>query len=56
LLLSILGGDEACFEVMQGVEMGRPSNLSLRAWRTMDGIRASVGESCVPMLRGEATL
>lgn len=56
LLLSILGGDEARFEVTQGVEMGRPSNLSLRAWRTADGIRASVGGSCVPVLRGEATL
>lgn len=56
LLLSILGGDEACFEVTQGVEMGRPSNLSLRAWHTMDGIRASVGGSCVPVLHGEATL
>jgi trans-2,3-dihydro-3-hydroxyanthranilate isomerase len=56
LLLSILGGDEARFEVTQGVEMGRPSNLRLRAWRTADGIRASVGGSCVPVLRGEATL
>jgi trans-2,3-dihydro-3-hydroxyanthranilate isomerase len=56
LLLSILGGDEARFEVTQGVEMGRPSNLSLRAWRTTEGIRASVGGRCVPVLRGEATL
>jgi trans-2,3-dihydro-3-hydroxyanthranilate isomerase len=56
LLLSILGGDEARFEVTQGVEMGRPSDLRLRAWRTAEGIRASVGGSCVPVLRGEATL
>lgn len=56
LLLSIEGGDEARFEVTQGVEMGRPSDLSLHAWRTAEGIRASVGGSCVPVLRGEATL
>ncbi|KRC82015.1 PhzF family phenazine biosynthesis protein [Sphingomonas sp. Root241] len=56
LLLSILGGDEARFEVTQGVEMGRPSDLRLRAWRAAEGIRASVGGSCVPVLRGEATL
>jgi len=56
LLLSILGGDEARFEVVQGVEMGRPSTLNLRAWRAADGIRAGVGGRCVPVLSGEATL
>jgi len=56
LLLSILGGDEARFDVTQGVEMGRPSSLNLRAWRTANGIRASVGGSCVSVLRGEAQL
>jgi trans-2,3-dihydro-3-hydroxyanthranilate isomerase len=56
LLLSISGEDDARFEVTQGVEMGRPSNLALRAWRTADGIRASVGGSCVPVLSGEARL
>jgi len=56
LLLSLTGDDEARFETVQGVEMGRTSSLSLRAWRTADGIRASVGGNCVPVLRGEATL
>jgi trans-2,3-dihydro-3-hydroxyanthranilate isomerase len=56
LLLSIEGGDEARFNVTQGVEMRRPSTLRLRAWRAADGIRASVGGQCVPVLRGEAVL
>ncbi len=56
LLLSLSDEDQIDYQVMQGVEMGRPSNLSLRAWRTADGIRASVGGSCVPVLRGEAQL
>jgi trans-2,3-dihydro-3-hydroxyanthranilate isomerase len=56
LLLSIQVGGEARFEVTQGVEMGRPSNLRLRAWRAGEDIRASVGGQCVPVLRGEAML
>ncbi|ATY31275.1 PhzF family phenazine biosynthesis protein [Sphingomonas psychrotolerans] len=56
LLLSLGEQTEARFEVTQGVEMGRPSNLGVRAWRTADGIRASVGGNCVPVLRGEAAL
>lgn len=57
LLLSFTEYDQLGYEVTQGIEMGRPSNLSVRAWRTADGaIRASVGGSCVPVLRGEATL
>lgn len=47
---------EAAFTVTQGVEMGRPSVLSVRARRAADGVRASVGGRCVPVLRGEAEL
>lgn len=57
LLLSFTEYDQISYEVTQGIEMGRPSNLAVRAWRTADGsIRASVGGSCVPVLRGEAML
>jgi trans-2,3-dihydro-3-hydroxyanthranilate isomerase len=56
LLLSLDGGDEARFELTQGVEMGRPSLLKLTARRGEDGIRATVGGGCVPVLRGEALL
>ena len=54
---SLTDHDQISYEVTQGVEMSRPSNLAVRAWRTTDGgIRASVGGSCVPVLRGEAML
>lgn len=57
LLLSFTEYDRIDYQVTQGVEMGRPSNLVVRAWRTTDGsIHASVGGSCVPVLRGEAVL
>lgn len=56
LLLSLDGGESARFELTQGVEMGRPSLLQLTARRTEDGIRATVGGGCVPVLRGEAQL
>lgn len=56
LLLSLDGGDSAAFTLTQGVEMGRPSLLHLTARRGEDGIRATVGGSCVPVFRGEALL
>ncbi|KFC68917.1 Phenazine biosynthesis PhzC/PhzF protein [Bosea sp. LC85] len=56
LLLSLEGGESARFELTQGVEMGRRSLLQLTARRTGDGIRATVGGGCVPVLRGEAQL
>jgi len=56
LLLSLDGGDSATFTLTQGVEMGRPSLLQLTARRDTDGIRATVGGSCVPVFRGEALL
>jgi trans-2,3-dihydro-3-hydroxyanthranilate isomerase len=56
--LLLLQGDatKAAFEVSQGVEMGRPSTLRVRAWRTPGGVYASVGGDCLSMLRGEAEI
>jgi len=56
LRLSLSGAERATFEIVQGVEMGRPSLLQATAWRGADGIRASVGGGCVPVLRGEVEL
>ena len=56
LLLSLTDAPDRRAEVVQGVEMGRPSLLHVAARRDRDGIRASVGGRCVPMLRGEATV
>ena len=55
-LLHLSGAEEAALDITQGVEMGRPSLLRTTARRGRDGIRASVGGGCVPVLRGEATL
>jgi trans-2,3-dihydro-3-hydroxyanthranilate isomerase len=56
LLLHLSGGDSARHVITQGVEMGRPSTLHVTAARGPDGIRATVGGTCVPVLRGEAEL
>lgn len=56
LLLSLTQEAALSIEVVQGVEMGRPSLLRVAARRDPDGIRATVGGSCVPVLRGEATV
>jgi trans-2,3-dihydro-3-hydroxyanthranilate isomerase len=56
LLLSLSGRERDRYEIHQGVRMGRPSLLLAEAWRANDGIRASVGGACVPVLKGEATL
>jgi trans-2,3-dihydro-3-hydroxyanthranilate isomerase len=55
-LLSLTQAAALSIEVVQGVEMGRPSLLRVTARRGPDGIRATVGGSCVPVLRGEATV
>lgn len=54
LLLSHTTDGSNGFEIIQGVEMGRPSRLHATARRAEDGIRASVGGRCVPVLHGEA--
>lgn len=56
LLLSFIDADAGAWDVVQGVEMGRPSLLKTTARRTADGIRATVGGGCVPVLKGEAEL
>lgn len=56
LLLSLGSAQSARYEVVQGVEMGRPSRLRLTAHRAADGIRATVGGTCAPMFRGEVSL
>jgi trans-2,3-dihydro-3-hydroxyanthranilate isomerase len=54
LLLSFTKDERARFEITQGVEMGRPSLLRVEAFRAPDGLRATVGGTCVPVLKGEA--
>ena len=56
LLLSLTQDSERHYEILQGVEMGRPSRLLCRAFRAADGIRATVGGNCVPVLEGEISL
>ncbi|NOG68838.1 PhzF family phenazine biosynthesis protein [Roseicella sp. DB1501] len=55
-LLHLSGAEAASLDILQGVEMGRPSLLRTTARRTASGIRATVGGHCVPVLRGEAEL
>jgi trans-2,3-dihydro-3-hydroxyanthranilate isomerase len=56
LLLSLDGGEKAAFDVIQGVEMGRPSRLKVTAHRAADGVRATVGGGCAPMFKGSVTI
>jgi trans-2,3-dihydro-3-hydroxyanthranilate isomerase len=52
LLIQHSEGSELAIDISQGVEMGRPSALKVKARRAPDGIRASVGGTCVPIFRG----
>ncbi|MBR0643293.1 PhzF family phenazine biosynthesis protein [Plastoroseomonas hellenica] len=54
LLLSLGDAAEGRWDITQGVEMGRPSLLRTTARRGADGIRATVGGRCVPVLQGTA--
>lgn len=56
LLLSLTQDRELKVDIHQGVTMGRPSLLRVVASRGADGIRATIGGQCVPVLRGEAQL
>ena len=56
LRLSLTKENEARYELVQGVEMDRPSRLQCSAHRAADGIRAKVGGSCVPVLEGTVEL
>jgi trans-2,3-dihydro-3-hydroxyanthranilate isomerase len=55
-VLHLSGAERGAWDIVQGVEMGRPSLLRTTARRTAEGIRATVGGGCVPVLRGEALL
>lgn len=56
LLLSRSEAPELVLDISQGVEMGRPSRIAARAWRTGEGIRSSVAGGAVTVFRGEAML
>ena len=56
LLLSLTKETEQRYDIVQGVEMGRPSRLLCTARRAPDGVRASVGGNCVPVLKGDVAL
>jgi trans-2,3-dihydro-3-hydroxyanthranilate isomerase len=56
LLLSLGDAAELQITLEQGVEMGRPSTLYAGARRAADGVRAWIGGSAVPVLRGTLTL
>lgn len=56
LLLHLSGAAEGAWDIVQGVEMGRPSLLRTTARRGPDGIRATVGGGCVKVMEGEAFL
>jgi trans-2,3-dihydro-3-hydroxyanthranilate isomerase len=56
LLLSLGNDAEGSWQVMQGVEMGRPSLLHVAAHREGDVIRATVGGGSVAMLEGSVRL
>ncbi len=59
LLTSLAPGDtvDLAFDITQGVEMGRPSNLFARARKGAEGpVTASIEGSCVPVLRGSLDL
>ena len=55
-LLSLGRDVEGRYDIAQGAEMGRPSRLLCTARRGADGIRATVGGGCVPVLKGEIAL
>ena len=57
LLLSLEPNvQETCFEIHQGVEMGRPSLLQVNARRTPGGILATLRGSCVGVMQGNISL
>lgn len=56
LRLSIGGADELAYTAIQGVEMSRPSTLSMQAWKVDGGFHASVGGPCVEVFSGSIEL
>ncbi|HEY7576507.1 MAG TPA: PhzF family phenazine biosynthesis protein [Acetobacteraceae bacterium] len=59
LLTSLAPGENAdlSYEILQGVEMGRPSQIVASARKTAEGpVLATVEGGCVPVLRGSVDL
>lgn len=59
LLTSLAPGENAdlSFEILQGIEMGRPSTIIASARKTAEGpVLATVEGNCVPVLRGTVEL
>jgi len=59
LLTSLAPGENAdlSYEILQGIEMGRPSQIIASARKTAEGpVLASIEGGCVPVLRGSIDL
>jgi trans-2,3-dihydro-3-hydroxyanthranilate isomerase len=56
LLLARSGAAQRTVDILQGVEMGRPSRIGARAWREGGDIRAAVRGEAVMMFKGEILL
>lgn len=56
LFLSVSGTDLAELNIVQGIEMSRPSHLRVTAHRRSGEIVSKVGGSCVGVTQGELTL
>lgn len=56
LLLSKTDAQRLDYQALQGIEMRRPSTLSLSAWRNGDAIRAAVAGQCVDVFSGSIDL
>ena len=59
LLTSLAPGENAdlTYEIQQGVEMGRPSQIIATARKTAEGpVLATVAGSCVPVMQGKVEL
>ena len=59
LLTSLAPGENAdlTYEIEQGIEMGRPSQIIAAARKTAEGpVLATVAGSCVPVMRGSVEL
>lgn len=56
LRLSLGGHEELSYIATQGVEMGRPSKLTMHAWRDGGRLHASVAGPCVEVFAGSIEL
>jgi trans-2,3-dihydro-3-hydroxyanthranilate isomerase len=56
LLLSLTHAETAAYDIVQGVEMGRPSFLHVEARRLDGEIFSTVGGNCAPVFEGEVEI